>query len=450
MIYQILGTVLVLVLSAIALALLVPEKKQPLYFENLRISNWAKVVNVVLAPLDMLGVGPFRKWNLEEIKAGAVKKTGFADFGGAEYEQTFGQIINAMNEHPYSPLGKVASTQFLNMRLQTRLKVFNYIKEHPAAVETPVQPPIFVMGLPRTGTTFLHRLLSLDPKARAPLAYELFDPVCCTGPAERKVIQKSVQDQMDQVHRIIPHLHTIHETHSMLPEECLLALGIDLPILFCTLFVCLQKEQKVVDWDCEAAYKNYAKQLQVMAHILDEGDSKRWTLKCPLHLAMTRDLRKAFPGARMVWTHRDPTQAVASFASLIRTLQEMHTAEPIDMKKLGSDCLDYCEKSMKRAHEHMSECTDGNHVNVQFKRVVKEPKEVVKEIYAQFGLDYSDEYNARLDAYLEENAKERAKMKKVQNTYHSYSMEDYGIPTEEVKKRFEWYSPTYLKEAKAQ
>jgi len=309
-----------------------------------------------------------------------------------------------------------------------------------------VPPPIFVMGLPRTGTTFLHRLLSLDPKSRSPLTYELFDPTCCTGPDERKVIQKKVQGEIDQIHRIIPHLNTIHETHSMLPEECLPALGIDLPILFCTMHVALDRDVKVLeDWDPLPGYKNYAKQLQIMTHIMKETD-KRWTLKCPMHLAFTKTLREAFPGARLVWTHRDPVQAVASFASLIRTLQELHSAVPIDMKKLGADCLEYCEKSMKNAHEHLAPLNDGGHVNVSFKRIVKEPKEVVKDIYAQFDLEYSDEYDARLDAYLEENAKERAKMKKVQKSYHSYSMEDYGIPTEIVRKKFEWYSPVYLKE----
>jgi len=450
MFLEIVGSFLVLLLGTVAAILLRPDKKQPEYFQNLRISQYGKIVNTLLAPLDALGVGPFRTWDLDEIKVAAIKKTGYSDFGGTEFEATFRQTIREMNEHPYSPLGKFASSQFLHKRMETRLKIFNYINEHPEAVDIPLQPPIFVMGLPRTGTTFLHRLLSLDPKARAPLAYELFDPVCCTGPKEREKIQKDVQAQIDQVHRVIPHLHTIHETHSLLPEECLLSLGIDMPILFCTLHVALHKEMKVIDWDSAFAYKNYAKQLQVMSHILNEKEKKRWTLKCPLHLGMTKPLRQAFPGARLIWTHRDPVQAVASFASLIRTLQEMHSSVPIDMKRLGSDCLDFCEKAMKKAHDHLSGCTDGNHVNVSFQRIISEPKAVVKDIYKQFDLEYSDEYDARLDAYLAEQDEERAKMKKTQETFHSYSMEDYGIPTEEVKKKFDWYTPLYLNKLQAQ
>jgi len=226
---------------------------------------------------------------------------------------------------------------------------------------------LFSNSQPRTGTTYLHRLLSLDPSSRAPLTWELFDPT-------RRIHDDLVHDEakrikfcqknIDFLISLTPQVNLVHEMGADLPEECLMALvgvsfervhsvggalpdshttsaltfplylfprdlcscqGLDAPLLFDTFHLFLENPDTAYTWDCTGAYLNYAKVLQLLQYHAsltgeDQTSLRHWILKCPIHLGLLRYLSAAFPGpeAKLIWTHRDVNDAIPSLARLIR------------------------------------------------------------------------------------------------------------------------------------
>lgn len=171
---------------------------------------------------------------------------------------------------------------------------------------------------------------------------------------------KFVQDAIDQLLMVVPHFAAIHEVGASLPEECMMSLGCDIPMLFATFHVLIKKPYTSFNWDCSQGYKNYRRVLQLLQHQAEvEGDTdlmdKRWTLKCPVHLGLLKYLSQGFPDARIVWTHRDATQAVGSLCSFVRATQDMHEGGDIRLDELGRDVLNFAKEWIERADNFFKE-----------------------------------------------------------------------------------------------
>ena len=146
---------------------------------------------------------------------------------------------------------------------------------------------------------------------RAPRTYELFDPVPRNTSSPLKDVKSRinfVQKAIDQLHMCVPHFRSIHEVGATLPEECMMSMGCDVPMLFATFHVLIANPSVSYSWRPGQAYKNYKRVLQLLQQ--QGGEEKRWTLKCPVHLGLLEFLVEGFPDARVVWTHREPKQAV--------------------------------------------------------------------------------------------------------------------------------------------
>ena len=224
------------------------------------------------------------------------------------------------------------------MCLSRRLTFVKYLKENPVVTTIPVNSPVFVMGLPRTGTTLLHRLLSLDPAVRAPLTWELLNPVPRVNGQSGSVddIKAHVKDRHSRfkyVEKVIEtrrflgddSLAHIHEVAADLPEECLLCLTDHLPCLPMLLYDDYLNIDAFLAVDATPAYTTYRKYLQLLSYQTNDFNNnnnvlepKRWMLKCPIHMFYPKQLAKAFPDAKLIWNHRHPVSAVPSLCSLLK------------------------------------------------------------------------------------------------------------------------------------
>ena len=191
-----------------------------------------------------------------------------------------------------------------------------------------------------------------------------------------------------------------------------------------------------------------------------------WMLKCPFHLPYLRELFNAFPDATVVWTHRDPVECIASACSLYETLMDM-AAETysIDKRAIGKAVLDYTRDSLEMAENTLKSLLHNNKgdnkvIHIRYQDTVKKPTEVCKDVFTQAwdlgasgSSDASDamskEYNQKLGDYLAENKakREREKSRKGQTgqpkVMHSYSLEEYGLTTDQVRAEFKWYTDKY-------
>lgn len=317
--------------------------------------------------------------------------------------------MEMVNNGGYSPIGKAAAHDFFLRRLMAKLRLEDHLKSPSVSrcLKTPVNAPIFVVGLPRTGTTFLHRLLSLDPNSRAPKTYELFDPVprYPSDPIKDKRRRvKFVQDAIDQLLMVVPHFKHIHEVGADLPEECMMSLGCDIPMLFATFHVLIKKPYTSFGWDSSQAYRNYARVLQLLQQQAEDGEDKeladkRWTLKCPVHLGLLKYLSSGFPDATIVWTHRDATQAVGSLCSFVRATQDMHEGGDIKLDELGGDVLNFAKEWIKRADDFLKANSRDKHprCNVMYTELIKDPVGTVRKLYNEVGYEFTEVYKRRLE-----------------------------------------------------
>lgn len=235
--------------------------------------------------------------------------------------------------------------------------------------------------------------------------------------------------QIATLRQLVPHIDAIHEIKADAPEECVLAMGMDVPMLPATFNLLMRVRADVLQWDLQPAYRNYKQVLQLLQHqrLVDQeaaasaasaasaarrvaagGVPPRWVLKSPMHLGYTSALRAVFPDARVVWTHRDPAESLPSLCSLFRTFQETFYAGPVNLKELGFWCTAFWEAMLERAHADLSGLASGANgghstppppppaAHVRYADLVKDPLATVRGLYAAFGWPYTAAFDAAL------------------------------------------------------
>ena len=355
----------------------------------------------------------------------------------------------------YSPSGYVLALNTLQRRMEDRLKLVDYLNKHPEVRDVEIKPPIFAVGFPRTGTTFLHELLGLHPDVKMHYTWEQMSPVPETDDVSIEALSK------DRKTRYINNksrmqfflalagdgIQNIHRVGYDEPEECTTPLACDLPWSIPEIGFITYAAEEVNKLGAGDAFEKYYEYLQLLTFQAKDRRSAdfTWMLKCPFHLPYLSELYNAFPGSTVVWTHRDPCECIASACSLYETIMAF-TMEPnsIDRAALGRSVLNYTKQALLKAFETLK---DGkvNIIHIKYKDTIKSPKEVTKQIYKQTGIDYSREYDHKLDEYLKENEAKRqlAKSKNVKKEMHTYSLLDYGLTKSLVQQQFQDYINDY-------
>lgn len=284
------------------------------------------IVDALFGLLRWLKKGPYAdgRPTLEQGIKSATEKNGNKplDFGNDNYLRTF----DAVTTLPAHKALRLTNVGFLMYQDKFKNSIFRktgciqYYKENPELLNIPLRSPVFVVGLPRSGTTFMHRLLSLDPAVRAPLLWELMRPVPInvTGPEatqRQDLFDTDRKERLALVHESFKKadamgfeiFNHIHETDPELPEECYNSLGDDIPYslsMFYTFFTNYKTVLKNIPFEQSLhAYESYRKVLQLLTfQIIDQRKQPpRWVLKCPFHLYFIPALATVFPDAKLIW-----------------------------------------------------------------------------------------------------------------------------------------------------
>ena len=367
-------------------------------------------------------VGKMLRWplSLPRLMAEAERRTKLTDWARDEsFPGLYEIAVARLNETRPTPVGRLIAFDYLMRRLVTRLQVIERAKVKPDPRYIP-RAPIVVMGLPRTGTTFLHRLLALDPENRCPETHELLDPLS-QRPLAKRV--KYWDSKLNLMKRLVPHLEQIHDLGAREAEECLLALSVDVPLLPPTFRHLVRHCVSRGDFpSLQRAYSLYKRQLEFLASA--RGENRRWALKCPAHLPYVADLLKEFPDAHLVWTHRAPRESIPSLCSMFRTFADMGERGPVDLEAIGREQVAFWGAACDRALDVA--CCD-----VAYADLVKEPIEVVRRVYAACDLTVSSAFERALSEYL---------ATRTRSVRHSYSLGEYGLREDAVRARFSGYS----------
>jgi hypothetical protein len=285
------------------------------------------LLNTIFIPLRLLHLGPFSmgKVTLEKSMEIAMKDSGLTDFGDLSFVESYKKMseLPVFKTLKLSNLGFMMAAGEFQMNLRRRLELVNFLKKHPEVEKVPIKEPLLIFGLGRSGTTFVHRLLSLDPKARSPLLWELILPTPTVEDAHKpNDVQSYNKDKMEadrfKRHEFIKGrlasrnvmgddgFEEFHEIGADLPEEDLFGLSDEIPTIFHYLSTDIREAEtfftKITSNEVVRAFLWYKKILQTLFFQTDEiHNEKRWVLKCPLHLFYVKEIAKVFPDAKLVW-----------------------------------------------------------------------------------------------------------------------------------------------------
>lgn len=370
-----------------------------------------------------------RRFRFEDnaVMGEAMRRTGLTDFGDPQFGGGLRVLLaSAERDASLHFLGRVSLRRSIVESLINRLLLVEAQKRTPEMFDVPLVPPLIVLGLPRSGTTYLHRLLAEDPAHHAPPFWELVRPL--PQPGERDDRREVISRELVWRKWVAPELDRKHFITADTPEECLFMLGATFEAL---LFWVLAPVQGYMEWymaqDHTRKYQEYRAWLQVLQAATP---GKRLVMKAPEHTGALTALLHAVPEAHIVQTHRDPASAYASFNSLIATTHATSSVQP-DIKRMAAMNLRLLETEIA-GNLAAREANPDVVYDVWYDELVADPTGTVRRIYERFGLDPSDAYQTCLATYVQEHP--RAK-----HGSHRYSLEDYGMSDSHVRDRLAAY-----------
>jgi hypothetical protein len=290
--------------------------------------------------------------------------------------------------------------------------------------------------MPRTGTTFLQRLLSRDSGLRHLPYWEALAPLP-TGPAEDRdaPIDDRIADAqkgIDFVDRVAPEMKAVHELDATEADEEIWLLGVGLGSM---LFEAQWNVPAYAEWydsaDLHPAYGDLAKMLQVLQWY---RPADRWLLKSPQHLERIPELRATFPDAVIVQTHRDPVSVVASTASMISYSRRVSSSD-ISPQTIGKYWAWRIELLLTRSMEQR-DATNTPVIDVRFEDLTADPIGVVETIYQAAGRPLTDDARAAMTRYLAERPRGHFGA-------HRYEPSDFGLDAADLRSRFADYSSRF-------
>jgi len=349
-------------------------------------------------------------------------------------DRSFEEPLNVLadswnNEADLHPVGRMLMAMSTKVFLRNRLLLEAAWEANPAALDVPVRRPLFVIGLPRTGTTLLYNLLCQDPQGRPLQGWESFFPVADRGRDGRPVAdgrRKRCRSFVWHINRMAPRLKSVHELVADGPEECTWLLHNS--FLSTSQFLQARvptyaryvKSRPRDDW--RRVYVDYANALR---HLQHDSAASHWVLKSPAHQHGLAGLLDVIPNACVVQTHRDPQQVIGSCCSLFSVVRGVYSDQVYD-EILGPEVLDHLQLAVRRAMEARDERPE-RFFDVGFKQLVEDPIGSVRRIYDHFGYAFDPQMEVGMRRWLKENPQGK-------HGKHHYDLAQFGLTAEQVQQ----------------
>lgn len=368
----------------------------------------------------------------EVLHEEARRRTGLDDFGDAHYRGALEILLEAYRRESLLTEHGVRLVRHDIVRvLCNRLRVEQYWKERPELKQIPIERPIFILGLPRTGTTALHHLLGEDPRLQV-LQYWLAAAPRPRPPRhtwEQEEDYRRAVAELEAMYRFDPTLRAVHLMTADGPEECRHLLQ---HCFTDDTFDCNATIPSYSRWyvacDMTPTYRRHRDLLRLIGSTSPE---RRWVLKYPVHMGNLPAILSVYPDACFVQCHRDPSRVIASICSLVAGWRAMYE-EGFDRRALGQWQLELWAGRLERGIEVRRNLPPERFVDIHFRDFVNDPFSAVERIYRQFGIEMVPEAERRLRAWKSENPRDKYGR-------HQYSAEEFGFQEEALRERFAAY-----------
>jgi hypothetical protein len=361
---------------------------------------------------------------------GAVKSTGLEDFGDDYHREGVRQLLaSGRQDARFHFFGQLGYTVTISMNLVNRLRLIEEKKRAAEIFQQPVKEPIFILGLPRSGTTFLHRLLDLDRGLIAPQFWELLHPIPEGSPDRR--FQKTKREISIGMLFYQGRDH-IHFSRAHTPEECVVLLA---PTFFSQFYWTYAPIYAYLEWFMEQdrviPYREYKWYLQVLQHAHPD---QHLLMKAPAHLGSLDQIMKFFPDARIIQTHRHPVPVINSINSLNYSTH-VRVTNTYDVLKTAEYTTQLWLKETHRNLEARRE-NHGKIFDLYYRDFIADPLGMIRRIYNHFNLPWAEDYDDVLRDAIANNLQDKFGR-------HYYKSEDFGTTDQAIFNKFQAYCEAF-------
>lgn len=364
--------------------------------------------------------------NEESLSNAAIKQTGLTDFGDPHYRQGLTCLIeSAEKDAKLHFIGRNVMSALIKMFLVNRLLLAETRKRRPEIFHTSLLPPLVILGLPRSGTTFLHGMLALDPANQAIPAWQAMRPIANGEPDRRR---QTYNRENKTQSLLIPKLDSMHYSRTDTPEECVILFGTTfVSAIFSTCAPVYGYQDWLSSQDRLMAYREYLALLQIIQY---PNPSRRLALKSPVHTGAIDTLLSVIPDAMIIQTHRHPVPVYNSTNSLIYQMHNLVT-EQHDIPRMAKVNIDTLVQWADSSMAVRDSSTTRIH-DVYYDLLVVDPIGTVKRIYDQYELEWTRDFEARLQTFVSAHPQD-------QHGKHVYSGSDFGLKDKDTTERFGAY-----------
>ncbi len=376
------------------------------------------------------------------LLADAESNTGLTDFGEDPFREPLSVLLRSLREEaPLNALGREMFRTRIVESLEARLKTQHWISRHPEILDEQIEEPIVVVGLMRTGTTMLHRILASDPRSHAAMWWETrfpaphrdmnwAEPDPRIAPAEAEVAAILAAD---------PRQASIHPWDALAPDEEIMLLEHSFLSHVPEAFANVPSYRSWIDGeDWTPAYAYLKKLLQSLQWQKRQRGlvRERWVLKTPGHLGYIDTLFSVFPGARVIHTHRDPLETVPSAASMNHALWALYSDKE-GASEAGAQWQERLAWGTRRCMESRKRYGEDRFVDIWFRDVLRDPIAEIERAYGVFGIEMTAEAREAMENWRTDHPRDK-------RPAHEYSMADYGLTEEGIKAAFSTYRTRYI------
>jgi hypothetical protein len=369
---------------------------------------------------------------VERIEEDARNQTGLGDTGGDHYREGLERLVAAMNdEGGLTEMGEAMQQMRLSMLLAARLRVEETYRLHPEIDDQEISGPVFVIGLPRTGTTALSQLVAADPQFRSLRTWESGAPVPPPETATEHTDSRiaATEQGIAMMNEAFPLMQTMHHVEATTATECQDLMGMSFRTAHFDGFARVPSYMAwVVDTDMEETYRYHRRVLRLLQW---HCPPTLWHLKTPVHMLALDALVEAYPNAHFLWSHRDPTRVIGSVCSLIHYTRSW-SSDRDDSVELGAEQLDRWWLAVQRAMEFRERMGDDRFADVSFADLQTDPLEALAGALERIGLPFDDDSRASVARWADSHEPGA-------HGTHSYELSDFGLEPAQIRERFAPY-----------
>ena len=366
----------------------------------------------------------------DSLHRAAQRRAGTSSYGSWDFGEPLERLLKSYHdEAALTTLGRITVRELVVSLLENLLRMEAERAANASIESERIVAPVFIIGLPRTGTTHLHGIVSEDPANRAPATWEVMYPAGSRSPADVARARSQTHSRLGWADRLAPEFMRIHPIAADLPQECI---AITAQVFMSIQFHTTHDVQSYQDW-FEAAPQRLGFDFhhRFLQHQQAKRSGSRWVLKAPGHLFALEGLLERYPDARIIHTHRDPLRVMASMASHATVLRRAFS-DSADPRKIAADWADRWARALEKFLAVRDRAPAAQFLDINFESIERDPLGTVERVYDFLGWPLTTAARSAMQSFLDANPKNK-------HGVHSYTLEQFGLSRTTEAARFRDY-----------